>query len=380
MTLFFLGLMLGLALASVLLSFWRRPRNESRGSTEGRDNRLLDVVHDGLIVLTDGEIVMANAHANEFLGLESSASPERLRMAIRRIPELTEYIDAWRRGEEPAETVVEVGYPQPRYLRVQGARLEDTEITSRDALLFTLTDVSELQRLEKIRRRFTADISHQIRTPVTAIRLLAEQMSMGAGDPGELTDRVLRETDRLQRLAEEILTLSRLESGEEVPDIQRFLVGDLLEEAVDAATSHAQGREVRIEVDYDAEECWRGDYRKLLRALGIYVDNAVKFSPPGREVRIAARTEEGRGVVTVTDSGPGIPVDELPQVFHRFYRGSRGSTHSGFGLGLAIAKHSVAAAGGDVFVESRVGEGSTFGFTLPLEGKRECSDGDVGEG
>ncbi|MFW5896532.1 MAG: sensor histidine kinase, partial [Bacillota bacterium] len=324
MTLFVIALVLGVVLGLGAAYLWHIPRGESTATRPDPNGRFLDVVHDGLIVLSDGQVMMANAHANQFLGLETSASFERLRLAIRRIPELTEYIEAWRRGNEPGETVIEVGYPQPRYLRVQGAHLRDPEIASEDALLLTLTDVSELQRLEQIRRRFTADISHQIRTPVTAIRLLAEQMAMGTGDPGELTNRVLRETDRLQRLADEILTLSRLESGEEIPDIQEFAVGDLLEEAIDAAASYADGSGVVIEADYPEDEWWCGDYRKLLRALGIYVDNAVKFSPPGGKVRIEARTKDGSGVVTVSDSGPGIPVDELPQVFHRFYRGTRG--------------------------------------------------------
>ena len=328
---------------------------------------ILHSAHDGLIVLRGRRVVMANRRANELLGLESSAFWEQLRLTIRRTPELLAYVDAWRRGEEPRETVMTIGDAPPRNLRIQGVLLREADPPWKDSLLLTLTDVSELHRLEHIRRRFTADISHQIRTPVTAIRLLAEQLPSNSEEFGEFPSRILQETDRLQRLAEEILALSRLESGEEPMQIEEFPVRDLLDEALSAVRSQAEERGVRLVKDLPRDEVWRGDYRKLLRTLGIYLDNAIKFSPDGGEVRVGVRTEGDRKAITVVDFGPGIPEDELAHVFHRFYQGARGLGHSGFGLGLAIAKHSMVGAGGDVFAESRVGEGSTFGLTLPMD-------------
>ncbi|MFO8059462.1 MAG: HAMP domain-containing sensor histidine kinase [Bacillota bacterium] len=346
---------------------------------EDQMSLILHSVHDGLIVLRGRHVVLANRRASVLLGLEFSASWDQLGLAMRRTPELMAYVEAWRRGEEPQETVMPVDYTHPRYLRVHGALLEEADLPWKGSLLLTLTDVSELHRLEQIRRRFTADISHQIRTPVTAIRLLAEQLPSNSEDFGELATRILGETDRLQRLADEILALSRLEAGEEPMELEDFAVGDLLDEALSAVRSQAERRGVRLVKYIDEDEVWRADYRKLLRTLGIYLDNAIKFSPDGDEVRLGVRTDVDRRVITVADSGPGIPRDELPHVFHRFYRGTRGLGHSGFGLGLAIAKHSMVAAGGDVFANSQVGKGSTFGLTLPIDSAAEDEPGGSGQ-
>ncbi len=368
------GLLAGLGLGWLFL---RRGRNAA--AEDGHLDRMADAVHDGLMVLRGREVVMANRRAGEFLGLGPTPSPERMRLALQRTPDLVAYIEDFRAGESPGERLVSVGYPRVRYLRVQGAPLDPEDPPDRGALLLTLTDVTELQRLERVRRRFTADLSHQIRTPVTAIRLLAEQLATGSGESREFAERILRETDRLKRLAEEILTLSRLEAGEEPLEIQEFAVGDLLEEALDGVYSQAERRGVTLVSDSPPRETWRADYRNLLRVLEIYLDNAIKFSPPGGEVRVAAGTEEDRCWITVTDAGPGISQEEKVQIFHRFYRGSRGTGHLGFGLGLAIAKHSMAALGGDVFVDTRVGEGSTFGLVLPRDPEGEIRTAEFGE-
>ena len=342
---------------------------------------ILHSAHDGLIVLRGRRVVLANRRASELLGLKSSTSWYQLGLAMRRTPELMAYVEAWKRGEEPGETVITLDYTQPRYLRVHGALLDVADPPWKESLLLTLTDVSELHRLEKIRRQFTADISHQIRTPVTAIRLLAEQLPSNSEDFGELATRILQETDRLQRLADEILALSRLEAGEEPLELENFAVRNLLDEALSAVRSQAENREVRLVTDLneDDNDIWRGDYPKLLRTLCIYLDNAIKFSPEGGEVQLRVRTDGDRGVIAVVDFGPGIPRDELPNVFHRFYRGTRGIGHSGFGLGLAIAKHCMVAAGGNVFARSQVGQGSTFGLTLPIESPSECETAGPGK-
>ncbi len=359
------GILAGMVVGA--LAEWAFLR-ERYGSALPEDHMslILHSAHDGLIVLRGRRVVLANRRACELLGLEPSSSWDQLGLAIRRTPDLMDHIDAWRRGEEPTETVMTADYARPRYLRVHGALLEEADHPWKDSLLLTLTDVSELHRLEQIRRRFTADISHQIRSPVTAIKLLAEQLPSRSEDDGELATRILRETDRLQRLADEILALSRLEAGEEPMQLEDFAVRDLLDEALSTVRSQAERRGVRLVKDLSGDEIWRGDYRKLLRTLGTYLDNAIKFAPEGSDVRLQARTEEDQRVITVVDSGPGIPADELPHVFHRFYRGSRGLGHSGFGLGLAIAKHSMVSAGGDVFAQSQLGRGSTFGLTLPI--------------
>ncbi len=362
---FLLGLLVGLGIA-ICGFLLRRASSPVPAMEMERDwTPLMEAVHDGLILFRDGRIHAANRRANIVLGLDAEAPPERLRYALQRVPELRDFVERLPGTPDVTGTTITLGYPDPRHLRVYAARVAKEGETSGGWFLLTLTDVTELQRLERIRRRFTADISHQIRTPVTAIRLLAEQLPDAEGAFGELSTRILRETDRLQRLAHEILQLARLEAGEEISDVQTFRVGDLVAEAIDTVHSQAGQRGISFRTCGSVEAVWQGDYRKLLRTLEIYLDNAIKFSPAGATVTIGVEDSANKRTLTVRDQGPGIPFDDQPRVFNRFYRGAPGSQHDGFGLGLAIAKHSMAAAGGTVFVESRLGEGSTFGLSLP---------------
>lgn len=323
-----------------------------------RLRRILDHLPDGVILFSRrGDVLMANTAAAEFVGLQGGWSRRRFRLALARIPDLSTYVEGALSGSGGEDgPTIEVGYPEVRYLRVQAAPLDTEEV------LLTLTDVTTLQRLEAVRRRFTADLSHQLRTPVTSIRLLVETLEQRVDDT--VTGRIVRETGRLEQLVDEILTLSRLEAGEEQFSPESFHIAQLVTEAVEVVSPQISRKDIDLRLELD-DEPWWGDYPKLLRTLEVYLDNAIKFSPPSGSITISSRTIGDYHTLLVIDEGPGIAQHEQPYVFHRFYRGRRQAGSGGFGLGLAVAKHAVAAHGGQVFVESQVGTGSTFGFRLP---------------
>ncbi len=327
--------------------------------------QLLELIHDGVLVLGRGSAVLwANGPAFRLLGLEPSGDRDRLRAALLRNTQLRSFIDAVGTDVEIESVNVEVGFPSVRQLRVQASRV-GAPVAGWE-LVLTLTDVSRVEQLERVRRQFTADLAHEIRTPVTSISLLAETIDQ-ADDPSGHAEHILRETRRLQQLVDQVLSLSRLEAGETDLRPARFPVAELVAEAVDALGSRSADRHVEVVVELQGEPPdWWGDRAQILKILKVYLDNALKYSPAGGVIRLCARREGEWNVLSVTDAGPGIPVEEQPHVFRRFYKGRRQSETPGFGLGLAIAKHAALAHGGDVFVTSQVGEGSTFGLRLPL--------------
>ena len=328
-----------------------------------RLSAVLDHLHDGVILLdVDGNVLMANGRAVEFLSL-NSYSGTRIRMSLARVPNLTEYIHSVRLGGGEGEGItVDVGYPEVRHLRIGAAALASGEI------VLTLTDVTRIYKLERMRRQFTADISHQLRTPVTSIRLLGEGIQDRADNANaDDVQRIMKETLRLENLINEILILSRLEAGEVELRPELVSMSQLVTEAAEPFRSQMKTGGVSMIIDIEDDQKWWVDYERLLRVLSIYLDNALKFSPSGESIRVAAYTEGNLHILQVSDCGPGIPRDELSQVFQRFYRGSSQQvSEPGFGLGLAIAKHTIAFHGGEVFAKSQLGRGSTFGFKLPV--------------
>ncbi len=345
----------------LFLGNWRCRRDLALGS-----HALLDLIDDGVIALSQsGKVLLANRMMARFLGLDPDAGGEKIRLALLRIPDLDRYLEQVVTGDFPDSVTVEAGYPRVRHLRVHASVVTSAR-GNQSVIIMTVTDVSRIEQLEQVRRRFTADLSHELRTPVTSIRLMAEALAWKGSGVEDHATRILREAGRLERLVDEVLTLSRLEAGETRFDPEWFQVSDLVDESLDWISSPASQKDVVLERHVEDVKWW-GDFRRLARLLEVYLDNAVKFSPPGGRIVIRAFTDDGHLVLTVADTGPGVPVEDQPHVFHRFYKGQRQAGSPGFGLGLAIAKHAALAHRGEVFIDSQVGEGSTFGVRLPRD-------------
>ncbi|MDQ4085493.1 MAG: ATP-binding protein [Actinomycetota bacterium] len=238
-------------------------------------------------------------------------------------------------------------------------------------VLVLVEDQTRERRVEAIRRDFVANVSHELKTPIGALTLLSEAVGEAAGDPEAVqrfSDRMQTETERLSRLVQQIIELSRLQADDPVGTAEPVDVDDVVEVAMDRSRVDAQDK--RIELVHSGERgLWlTGNSGQLALALGNLVENAVAYSPASTTVVVSTRREEsGQVQVTVTDRGIGIPAHELDRIFERFYRvdPARARSTGGTGLGLSIVKHVAASHGGQVDVWSVPGEGSSFTLSLP---------------
>lgn len=234
-----------------------------------------------------------------------------------------------------------------------------------------LQDLSELQRLGRSRRDFVANISHELRTPITSIRLLVDTLRgsapVEAAARADLLEKISVETEALAQLAQELLDLAQIESGQTLVRMVNAPVAQLISGVTDRLGPQAERKHQTIAVEVADDLVALADQDQVTRALGNLLHNAIKFTPDGGRIWVKAARLEADIVMEVGDSGPGIPSDDLPRVFERFFRGDRSRASGGTGLGLAIAKHVVEAHGGRIWVESegRAGRGAIFRFTLP---------------
>lgn len=231
-----------------------------------------------------------------------------------------------------------------------------------------IRDISETRRKEGVRRDFVANVSHELKTPIGALALLAETMAAG-GDEAvirQLADRVAREADRLGRIIDDLLNLSMIEA-QESPSREPVPIPVLIVEAVEAVRPAAAAAGIPLDVSADLpDSAIPCDRRQVVSALTNLLDNAIKYSESPSPVSVDASASDGMVTIAVTDEGPGIPSRDLERIFERFYRVDRARSRAtgGTGLGLSIVRHVAQAHGGDVTVKSREGEGSTFRLRL----------------
>jgi two-component system sensor histidine kinase SenX3 len=343
----------------------------NRGGCSGVDDAVPDrdacrrLLH-ALDSVPDGVIVVDAAGREEF------RNPAALRFRDARHAEalaehaVTQLIERARRGDV-AERELPLFGPPREVLVLRAVPLGDDGDLGAVALIH---DVTDARRVESVRRDFVANVSHELKTPIGALGLLAETIA-STDDPEvvrRLAEQLARESDRLGRIVDDLLDLSLIEA-QAAPTREPTPVHVLVEEAVErlGALALAGGIPLRTEpIEHDlVVTC---DRTHLVSAITNLLDNAVKYSEQGQEVEVSARAEDGQVVVCVRDHGIGIPARDLERVFERFYRvdKARSRATGGTGLGLSIVRHVAEAHGGEVTVESTEGEGSTFRFGLPL--------------
>jgi len=234
-----------------------------------------------------------------------------------------------------------------------------------------LRDLTETERVEKTRRDFIANVSHELRTPLTSIQGYTETLLDSAPEnihAREFLDIIRKSALRMSRLTEDLLTLARVESGEQRFDIQPVAPADLLQEAVQSFRELARAQNVDLKVEDDAPVQVGADAEAIHQVFSNLIDNALKYAASGGRIILGARPIAGNVEFFVQDFGPGIPSEHLGRLFERFYRvdKARSRESGGTGLGLAIAKHIVLAHGGAIRAQSELNHGSTFLFTLPM--------------
>jgi two-component system phosphate regulon sensor histidine kinase PhoR len=330
--------------------------------------RILESMREGVLVM-DGEhrVLLANPSLRQMLLLDSDVVG-RSTIEVIRNADLQRIVETALTANEPATGEIEIGGLKPRRLMVHAARLTGEP----RALLLVLLDVTEMRRLETIRRDFVANVSHELRTPVASVRSAAETLRIALEKDPKAADQFLdiieRNARRLGELIADLLDLSRLEANELRLHTEPLDLQAAIEKSVAPFAARAAARKSRLEVNI-AKDCPPplADKHGFDRILANLIDNALKYCPEGTTVSISAARANGKVRIDISDDGPGIEARHLPRLFERFYRVDPGRSREtgGTGLGLSIVKHLVEAMKGEVSVESTTGEGSTFAFTLP---------------
>jgi two-component system phosphate regulon sensor histidine kinase PhoR len=329
--------------------------------------RILEAMHEGVVVIDrDGRIVLVNPALRSTLLLGADAVGKLLIETVRHA-DLHNLVDRARKHPDDPPLELELPGLKPRRVLVQAAPLAGDD----QGLLLVFVDVTELRRLESLRRDFVANASHELRTPIAAVRSATETLQTGAlSDPPaaiRFLDIIERNAQRLQSLVEDMLELSKLESNVFKLKRERVELQRVVPIVLALFRERAEKKGVRLTSELGPTlAAVEGDPRALEHVLSNLVDNAVKYCPSGARIVVRAIEDEARVRLVVSDNGPGIPAEHLPRVFERFYRVDAGRSRElgGTGLGLSIVKHMVDTMRGKVAVESAVGSGSTFTVSL----------------
>ncbi len=275
-------------------------------------------------------------------------------------------------------TVVKTGNSVNRRIQLRAAEARTFEVQASGlagpeayGALAILHDITAIERLERVRKDFVANVSHELRTPLASIRGYAETLLDGAlEDPDhnrQFVERILAQAIRLNNIASDLLILSELESTGTVPQVQRISIRAALESVVRTVESAARVHQVKLVAGQVPDLYVLGQEIRLEQALVNLLDNAVKFNRPNGEVRIQTGAAGGMVSISIADTGVGIPSEDLPRIFERFYRVDKARSREvgGTGLGLSIVRHVVQLMGGSVQVQSELGKGSQFTLTIP---------------
>ncbi len=321
----------------------------------------LDLI-DEAVLLLDGErrIIDVNRAARELVGVETgrplieALRDHDLENLLRR---------SIAQGEQQSATV-QLSRPQ----RVVRAMVRPVPHVG---IVMVLRDLTELRHLQQVRRELVANVSHELRTPLATLQLLVETLTGGAAEDEEartlFLGKLYEQVAHMSEIVEQSLALAAMESGEARMMPGPVSVRGLVQSCMDRLTPQAEQAGLRMTLELpDALPRVRADFDQVSRVITNVLDNAIKVTPRGGELRLGAVLEGGYVRFAIHDTGPGIPKQRLPRLFERFYTGDEARTGRGTGLGLAMAKHTVQMHGGRIWAESEEGKGASFYFTLPI--------------
>ncbi len=326
--------------------------------------------HNGVVLLDRmGGVVLANPPAVELGLVHGSLPDERARKVAEQVRDTGEVVQV---DLSPLDHGARSG-------RGPSAVLGEVRPLGDGYTVIDASDESDAVRLEATRRDFVANVSHELKTPVGAMALLAEAVLDAADDPHEVHrfgTKILNEANRLGTLVTELIALSRLQGAERLPELATVEVDKVVHRALERCRLAAESADIRITVDPPSGLLLNGDATLLVTALSNLLDNAVSYSPPGSPVSVSRRLDDGFVEIAVTDRGLGIAAEHQERVFERFFRidQARSRSTGGTGLGLAIVKHVAANHGGAVGLWSKPGTGSTFTLRIPAHPKASQPD------
>jgi two-component system, OmpR family, phosphate regulon sensor histidine kinase PhoR len=334
---------------------------------------VLSSMVEGVLAIDDAERVMAlNAAAARLLDVDARQAIGRTIHEIARNASLQRFVAEALRADSALERDIALHGDESRFVQAHGSPVRDAA-GARIGAVVVMNDVTRLRRLETVRRDFVANVSHELKTPVTSIKGFLETLLGGAlEDPANarrFVEIAARQADRLGAIIDDLLLLSRIDQDSEHPRIDKSptALETVIGGAVEVCRPKADQKGVGIRIHAERGLCARLNGAMVEQALVNLIDNAIKYSEAGEEVQISTAREADTLVIKVIDQGPGIEEEHLPRLFERFYRidKARSRAAGGTGLGLAIVKHIVQAQNGTVGVESRPGAGSTFTLRFP---------------
>lgn len=332
---------------------------------------ILGSMVEGVAVVDGSEhLVFANQGFADILGLDVPPVPGSSLLEVVRQTDLIEAVRQVLRGESRVQSEIATGTLRQHYFATTVAAVQAGDTSG---AVVVLHDITELRKLERVRRDFVANVSHELRTPLTAIQGFAETLLAGAiDDPHNRTrflEIILEHSRRLARLTEDLLMLSKMDAERLELEFQRISISQLMESCLETSQHRAKEKnlEIRLEAPNGLPDV-SGDRRRLAEVLQNLLDNAIQYTMPGGKITLSAKARSGEVIVTVSDTGIGIPRADQPRIFERFYRvdAARSREAGGTGLGLSIAKHLVEAHGGRLWVESELRQGSRFHFSVPI--------------
>jgi two-component system phosphate regulon sensor histidine kinase PhoR len=344
-------------LTNELSAITTRLRDRLEELTEERDRagQIVDALDDGVLLLDGaGRLLVANPAARSWFGLPDDLRPGLPAQRVVGVPQVSALAEQAARAGAPVVGTCTLVFPEPRTLAMRAFPLADRGPTGR--IVVTMTDITQRRRLEVLRRDFVANASHELKTPVAAVRALAETLLTALPDDPEAGHRFA-------------LRIAR-EAERGTLDVEPVDLVGLIKEVVGGYADRAEERRITLSTELQPGVTMRGDRAQLGLLLSNLVDNALRYTAAKGTVCVRLEAAESRAVLQVADTGEGIPASELSRVFERFYRvdKARARQTGGTGLGLAIVRHVAEAHGGTVRVDSELARGTTFTVTLPVAG------------
>jgi two-component system phosphate regulon sensor histidine kinase PhoR len=351
-------------------------RIEELSRDRARMEAILGGMVEGVLVVDrQGRLQLVNRAAQKMLRVEPSAAG-RLYQEVIRHPDISEQLTAALNGQESGGEELTLARDPGRTLLTRAAPVSGPS----GGAVLVLHDITDLRRADQIRRDFVANVSHELRTPLTAIRGYVEALLDGPADAENtrtFLEIIARHSTRMERLVKDLLRLARLDARQELLETARCDINQIFSAVTaDLAPSiEAKRQHIALDVAPEARQV-DGDPAKLHDIVRNLVENAVNYSPEDTEVRLGAVQDNGNYLITVADSGPGIPSEDLTRVFERFYRVDKSrSRPGGTGLGLAIVKHLVELHGGEAVAANRPEGGAVFTVRLPVTGSQSLGSG-----
>jgi two-component system phosphate regulon sensor histidine kinase PhoR len=346
------------------------------GEQKNIQQTVLESMKEGVLAVDyDEKILLINSAAEEILSVSGKENKGKTLQEVVRVSDIHKFFEKIIRDAIPQEAEITIQHEKEKILQLRGSLLQGTD-NEKLGILVVLNDVTGLKYLDSLKRDFIANVSHELKTPVTTIKGFIELLKEGAIDEPKNAERfveiISKHTDRLNALIEDLLSLSRLEQAgiEKKLEFEEHKVRSIIKSAVEDFELKAKEKNIIIKTECSINLTANVNRPLLEQAIGNLIDNAIKYSPKRTDIDISAEVLNDELVISVEDEGYGISPEDLPRLFERFYRIDKSRSRAdngegGTGLGLAIVKHIVQVHGGTVEVNSRLNRGSIFTIKIP---------------